>query len=129
MELRFDHDQWLMPAPAPTLAPAPALQGARASVASPLWPVLAARLAAGHALWRDVLSKQAEPAAPRRAAAGGSFHAGIARIVAAYGARAAGNNPPLKGYPAINPVILGDGKTMSGTNSSVAGASNPAIEG
>lgn len=86
------------------------------------WQALAARLAAGHAL-RLVWVDQAPGGAAGLDAGAASFDAGAARHLAGF------DVPQAQAYLSVNPVNSGDRKSMSGTNSSVAGTLSPGDRG
>jgi hypothetical protein len=124
MELQLDHLSWQ-----------DASRDSRigGGVASKLdWQSLAMRLAAAHAFARSL-----DQEAPLRALPAGSFDPAAARHIATranaapshgLAATACHSAPAQNGYLAVNPVVLGDSKSMSGKDTTVAGSTLPAIE-
>lgn len=120
MEQRFDHDQWL------DASRATPRKGAEAQRAD--WQALAARLAAGHAYQRALAEGEAAWLSPE-----GSFDHAVAQHLHLYAAAPASRSTEISStgaaYRAVNPVVSGDRKTMSGIPVRVAGPFIPAIEG
>jgi hypothetical protein len=98
-----------------------------------VWAELAPRLAAAHAFQRSMAQSGVDWMTPM-----GSFDPVAAQSLMDFAASPASDwcvaFPPRfsgldKGYPAINPVVSGDGKLVSGREYGVAGAPKPAFEG
>jgi hypothetical protein len=125
MELRFDHDSWL---------DASRDSRIRDGGAHRLdWQALAIRLAAGHAFQRTLAEGDVDWRAPV-----GSFDPAAAQQLIDYASAAPTDwgfdsapqfIPQDSGYHAVNPVVLGVRKSMSGKDTIVAGPFLPAIEG
>lgn len=124
MEQRFDHDQWL---DASRATPRKGAEAQRADNKA-LWHALSARLAAGHAYQRALAEGEAAWLSPE-----GSFDPAAAQHLHLYAAAPARRSKEISStgpaYRAVNPVVSGDRKTMSGIPVRVAGPFIPAIEG
>ena len=113
MEMRFDHDSWL--------GASRDLRDKTGAARGLNWQLLATRLAAGHAFQRTMAEGDSAWLAPM-----GSFDPVAARRLIDYAAAAPTDwgfdfAPEGLPYPAVNPVALGDRKSIRGSESIVAG--------
>jgi hypothetical protein len=98
-----------------------------------VWAELAPRLAAAHAFQRSMAESGVDWMTPM-----GSFDPVSAQRLMDFAASPASDwcmafparfSGVDEGYPAVNPIVSGDGKLVSGREDGVAGAPKPAFEG